>query len=194
MTLDSAWDIFVLAMVEHSLLSCMVIYGLVFAWRSWRTLAAMPQAERTKLRWPTTKRTVKRFVTICLAWWCGVSIVGYGIGVVERRDANKCERFTSQEYKDYYVEKCSLTGWNFHGRILIRLYATGTNELLAEEMGNDSEYGLNWKNTRSRSYVENDGIHLINEPSAPYIEQMSDPIIEIELPPSWWSRMRAKLP
>lgn len=194
---DTAWDVFITfatAIFDNFWLCCMIIYGLVLARGTWSRLADVPRHERTAQRMPVLKRTAKRFVMICLAWWCGMYVVGYGLSAMDRRAASHCTRITSQQYKNYYVEKCALIGWQYHGRILVRLYASGSNELLAEEAGNDSEYGLYWRNTRTRRHDENGKSILTNEPSRPYLQQLSDPIIEIELPPPWWDRMRAKLP
>lgn len=198
MFVDAAWSIsagFLTAVFHHFLLSCMVIYGLILARRTWRTLDAMPQPERAAQRLPVIKRSAKRFGVICLVWWCGLTALSYYSDVESRKKASNCKRSTSPEYAELYVaELCYVDGRENDIRSLLRLYDTKTGQILAEEFVFNSEYGLEWRNTRTRSQVENNEIHLIDEPSTPYLSKLGDPSLEIDLPPPWWQRMRAKLP
>jgi hypothetical protein len=173
----------------------MVIYGLVLARRASHTLAAMPQADRAAQRMPVMIRTLTRFCVIYLLWWCSLFAIGYYSDVTSRRGASQCERNTSPEYAEsYFAELCYIDGRENDMRSLLRLYDARTGLLLAEEFVFNIEYGLSWKKSRIRSQVESDGIHLVDEPSAPYLSKDGDPVVEIELPPNWLQRMRAKLP
>ena len=192
----SGWVIFVEVLTftfENFLLLCMAIYGLVLVFRVWRALAATPQPERAVQRVALIKRTAIRFAVLYLVWWCVFSVVGYGSDAMDRRGAGDCRRTTSPEYKDYYVEKCPVRGDKHGDRSLLRLYDAGTNELLAEEFVSNAEGPLEWRKTR----LDEKGFDI---PSKPYIVQGGglDGIgtygVSIELPPSWWSRLRAKLP
>ena len=190
-----SWVVFVealKALIEHFLLFCMAIYALVLVRRVWRTLAALPQPDRASARWPLLKRTATRFAVIYLAWWMIFAAFGYWPDAMARRDAKDCERITSPVYKDYYAEECAVSGDQHGYRILLRVYASENNELLAEEFVSNTEGELRWKN----SQIDDVGKEV---PTTPYITQWGGNedgayAVSIFLPPPWWDRMRAKLP
>jgi hypothetical protein len=158
-------------------------------------LAAMPKPDRAAQRLPILKHAAKRFGVICLVWWCLLSTFGYYSDVTSRKGASECERSTSPEFAAlYYAEVCYVGGRENDIRSLLRLYDAKTRLILAEEFVFHSEYGLAWKKTRTRRQVKNGEMHLIDEPSKPYLSKEGDPGLEIELPPPWWQRLRAKLP
>ena len=190
-----AWVVFaavLTAILGNFLLFCMAFYAVVLVRRVWRTLAALPQLDRAPARVPLLKRTVSRFGVVYLAWWVAFAALGYWSDATARTDAKDCERITSPEYKDYYVDECSVRGGKGGYRILLRLYAVGNNELLAEEFVSNAEGPLRWK----KSQTDETGKERL---TTPYITQWGGSedgayAVSIFLPPPWLDRMRAKLP
>jgi hypothetical protein len=194
----SAWAVFVgvlFALIEHFLLICMTIYALVLVRRVWRTLAALPQPERTAQRMPLVKMAVARFGFIFLSWWGIFALIGYGTAAMDRKGATFCQRKTSPEYAErYYAELCEVRGDRHGARSLLRLYDATTNSLLAEVFVSNSEGELEWRKTQ----LNEQGFDV---PSKPYIVQdgwrddgHGTYGVSIELPPPWWDHFMARLP
>lgn len=172
----------------------MLVYGLVLARRAWSILTAMPQQERAVQRLPVIKRTAKRFGGICLMRWCGLTAVNYYSDVESRRGVRDCKRNSSPEFADlYFAELCYVGGRQNDIRSLLRLHDARTGEVVAEEFILHSEGDVTWEHTRLLDHADEHGVYGI-ESSKPYVRAWGLPLVEIELPPSWWDRMRAKLP
>jgi hypothetical protein len=193
----SAWVLFaevLMALIEHFLLFCMAIYALVLVRRVWCTLAALTQQDRAPARVPLLKRTVIRFGGVYLAWWVVFAVFGYWSDATYRRTASNCKRSTSPEYAAlYFAEICYVNGRENDIRSLLRIYDAKTTEIIAEEFVLHAEGDVTWENTRLLDQVDKNGV-LVIEPSKPYVRAWGLPLVEINLPPSWLDRMRAKLP
>ena len=109
-------------------------------------------------------------------WLAGTALlalvlVPYLWGVALRGTAHECERI--KEVSLYSGEICFL---NSQYGMRFRLYDAETEQLLAERTYNDLDPGIVWGDDR---VTYNLG---------------ASPSEYVELPPTWWDRLRAKLP
>jgi len=99
-------------------------------------------------------------------------LVFYGFEAYSRAGAHECKR---EEREPYIGERCMSSG---DGGMVFRLYAAHSGELLAERDYQDRDGSeLYWAENRVRySFDAEDGEGFVG------------------LPPTWWDRLRAKLP
>ena len=179
--------------MDHFFLVCMSLYAVLLFFQLLRKLAALPSKDKAENRMALFKRTITRFGVTYVALAIVFAVAGYCIDAMDRSGARDCERNISPDYKSFYVDVCAVRSDRHGRRSLIRLYAAGNGELLAEEFVSNAEGKLTWEKTKMRDSPNIDGTYVF-EPSSPYVRQWGDNSVEIQLPPPWWQRLTAKLP
>ena len=180
-------------MILHAFWIGAALYGLRLWRRMQRELAEQVPIEAAQRKAAVQRRYLKQFLAVACLWYAAGTVWFYYKDVQARQSAYDCDKRRSVSTEDgglYIGERCSLAiqPWsNAEGTAgvyggfssLVRIYSSKTGELLAEEFVANPEGALHWEK-------DNVWIH------GSYTEGESG--LMIELPPSRWRQLKAKLP
>ncbi|WP_439683828.1 hypothetical protein [Cupriavidus oxalaticus] len=162
-----------LASAEAVMLAGLVVLlVMVFAiFRSVRHVLSMPDGRAARAQamlWVWAKSA---------AAVIGAVVVSYGLDARQRLRAGNCQREASPQESGAYLGEICLPPARGTGRLRLRLYSVPDGVLLAERMYEHPEPRLIWTQDE-----------LIYDTAA------SDGKGSVRLPPTWWDRLKAKLP
>ncbi|PUE58931.1 hypothetical protein B9Z44_04590 [Limnohabitans curvus] len=177
-------------LIDHAFWIGAAIYGRSLLRRMRRELAEQGPADGVQ-RKAVQRRYLKRFLVVACLWYAAGSAWFYYKDAQARQSAYNCDKSVSTEDGGAYIgDECALLRQPWSNKegtagvrdgfsALVRIYSSKTGELLAEEFVANPEGALHW---------EKDNVWIHGS------DTEGESGLMIELPPSRWRQLKAKLP